>query len=368
MVRSFVSELETPCLVIHERILEQNLQGMAAYAVEQGLALRPHFKTHKTAQVVKRQIALGAVGITCAKLGEAEVLIGSGMTTDVFIANQIVDARKLARLVRLSERASVRIAIDSLEGATLLDTVAGNASRSFEVIVEINTGLNRAGVLSGEEALRLAKMLRARTPHLRLVGIMTHEGHVATQPDPEALAEAGRAAGQAMVRTAQLLREHGFHVRVVSVGSTPGAYAATQVSGVTEMRPGTYAFNDNSLFRFGRTVEDCALRILTTVTSRPAPDRAIIDAGSKVLTSDPPKGLAGFGYVVEHPNAVVERLNEEHGTVRLPTGYRGMQVGDVVQIVPNHVCPTLNLADEAYLVRDGTASEAWPIIGRGKVR
>jgi D-serine deaminase-like pyridoxal phosphate-dependent protein len=155
---------------------------------------------------------------------------------------------------------------------------------------------------------------------------------------------------------------------VVSVGSTPAAFATTTVEGVTEMRPGTYVFNDNTGFRIGTKPEDCALRILATVTSRPAPDRAVVDAGSKVLTSDPSVGRPGHGYIVEYPDAVIERLSEEHGVVRLPESARGMKVGDKVEIIPNHVCPTVNLQDELYLVRDGELAETWPVIARGKVR
>lgn len=366
--KDYRTELETPCLVIHEPILERNLERMAAYASERGIALRPHCKTHKTTQIVKRQIELGVVGITCAKLTEAEALVDAGATDDVFIANQIVDSRKLARLARLSDRARVRIAVDSFEGAAKLNLALGDKRQRVEVIIEINTGHDRAGVLPGKTALRLAEVIGAEMPHLRVVGLMTHEGHVATQFDAKTLHKVGHAAGEAVVRTADLLREHGFDVRVVSVGSTPGAFAATKVPGVTEMRPGTYVFNDNSLFRLGRTEKDCALRILATVTSRPAPDRAIIDAGSKVLTSDPPKGRSGYGCVIEYPEAVIERLNEEHGTVRIPAGCQGMQVGEVIEVVPNHVCPTVNLADEMYLIRYDEVSETWPTVARGRVR
>ena len=361
-------QLDTPSLVVHEEILWRNLTEMADYANGQGIALRPHFKTHKTAAVARLQKELGASGITCAKLGEAEALADAGVYDDFFIAHEIVGPLKTARLVALMERARVRVNVDTLDAARGLNEAMAAAGTSLDVVLELNTGQDRAGVKPREEALALAETIRAELPNLRVVGVMTHEGHAGATPAKDELTARAMAAGEDVVATAELLRKHNFDISVVSVGSTPAAKATTRVAGITEMRPGTYVFNDNTYFRLGVTPDDCALRILATVVSRPAPGRAVLDTGSKVLTMDPAVGRPGHGYIVEYPDAVIARLSEEHGVVELPERARGMKVGEKVEIIPNHVCPTVNLADELYLVRDGKVVDTWPVIARGKSR
>jgi D-serine deaminase-like pyridoxal phosphate-dependent protein len=199
-------------------------------------------------------------------------------------------------------------------------------------------------------------------------GIMTHEGHANTA-EPAVIRETAIQAGQAMVETAERLRGHGLDIRTVSVGSTPAALFTPTVAGVTEMRPGTYVFNDNSVFRHGDIgPADCALRVLTTVVSRPARDRALLDAGSKTLAMDPSRSHPGHGYIVGHPEAEITKLSEEHGTVHVPDGMEGLEIGDRVEVIPNHVCPTVNLQDELFIVRDGELIDRWTVAARGKVR
>lgn len=360
--------LDTPCLVVDEEILQRNIESMAAFARQHGVAVRPHQKTHKTAEIARMQREAGAIGFTCAKLGEAEALAEAGVLDDVLLAYQIVGDQKLRRLVALMDRARVAVAVDGVAGAEALSTACRDAGKTLDVLIEINTGLDRAGTLPGEPALRLAREI-VQMPGLRLRGIMTHEGHVARVKDATELEPIAKAAGAAMVATADLLRGNGIAVETVSVGSTPAAWYTPTVPGITEMRPGTYVFNDNSAFRFGRVgVDGCALHILATVISRPAPDRAVIDAGSKTLTMDPPQGRIGHGYVVEYPEATIARLSEEHGVLILPPSAQGMRVGERIEIIPNHVCPCVNLQDEMFVVRDGDVVDRWAIIARGKVR
>lgn len=365
---SYRDDLDTPALVVHEEILKRNVDQMGEYARSKGIQLRPHFKTHKTAEVARMQQASGAIGITCAKLGEAEALVEAGVFDDFFIANQLVGPKKMERLVRLMDQVRMRVAVDSVAGAQGLQDAIAAAGKSLDVIIELNTGQNRAGVLP-DEVLPLAKTIRADMPNLRVIGLMTHEGHAGKAESNEELHDVSLDAGGKMVATAELLREHGFDLTTVSVGSTPAAFETTTVDGVTEMRPGTYVFQDNTIFRFGTIgPDDCALRILATVTSRPAPDRALIDAGSKVLTTEPSQWRDGFGYIVEYPDAEIMSLSEEHGWLRLPASAQGIQIGEKIEIIPNHVCPTVNLTDELYVIRNGELVETWTVIGRGRSR
>ncbi len=364
----FMESLDTPCLVVHEKVLKQNIVEMADYARDHGIKLRPHQKTHKTAEIARMQAEAGAIGATCAKLGEAEALVAAGVFDDVLIANQIVGPLKIRRLLDLMDRAHMTVAVDGPEVAQSLSDACASAGKRLDVLIEVNTGLNRAGLTPGEQVLDLARQV-SEMPGLRLRGIMTHEGHVAAANDADELAQVARTAGDDLVQTANLLRENGFDIDTVSVGSTPAAFATTSIDGVTEMRPGTYVFNDNTAFRYGRITPDrCALRILTTVVSRPSPDRAVVDAGSKTLAMDPSPSKPGFGYVVQIPDATVVRVSEEHGVIELPEGARDVKVGDRLEIIPNHVCPTVNLQDEMFVVRDDEVVACWDVIARGKVR
>ncbi|MBA3644376.1 MAG: alanine racemase [Chloroflexota bacterium] len=359
--------LDTPCVVVDEQILQNNISEMASFAASLGVSLRPHMKTHKTPEIARLQIAAGAVGATCAKLGEAEVLVDEGGVTDVLLAYPIVGPPKIARLLTLMERAHVTVAVDSREAGEALSRAMRQAERTLDLYVEVNTGQNRAGALAGDDAIALALDL-ARQPGLRVVGVMTHEGHAGASA-PEVIAETAIAAGQALVATANAIRAEGLDIAHVSVGSTPSSFYTPTVPGVTEMRPGTYVFNDNSAFRHGRIGPDrCAARIAATVVSRSAPDRAVIDAGSKALAYDPSPSHPGHGYLVGHAGAIIEKVSEEHGSIVLPTDEAGFAIGDRHEVIPNHVCPTINLTDELFILRDGKVIDTWKVAARGKVR
>ncbi len=362
-----LSPLDTPALIVDEPTMQRNIAEMAAFAASASVTLRPHIKTHKTPQITRLQLAAGAVGITCAKLGEAEVMVDQAEVDDILIAYPILGAAKITRLLALMERARMIVALDNREVGEAIGRAVARQDRSIDVYVEVNTGADRAGALVGDEAVALAQDL-ARISGLRVVGIMTHEGH-ANSAEPDALRQTALTAGHAMVEMADRLRGHGLDIQTVSVGSTPAALYTPTVAGVTEMRPGTYVFNDNSEFRHGRvSPANCALRILSTVVSRPAPDRALLDAGSKTLAMDPSRSHPGYGYIVGHSEAVITKLSEEHGSVQVPAGMPGLNIGDRVEIIPNHVCPTVNLQDELFVVRDGELIDRWTVAARGKVR
>ena len=361
------AEVETPALVVSEEILHNNISRMAAFAKSVGVQLRPHIKTHKTPQITRLQIAAGAIGITCAKVGEAEVMVHEAGVQDVLIAYPTFGASKFERLVALMEKARVIQAIDSLAAAQMLSKTMSKFDVHMDVAIEINTGQNRSGIMYGEETVGLAKQI-ARLPNLHLVGIMTHEGHANSAPPDQTEAIATKA-GEDMVATAEAIGAEGIELPMVSVGSTPAAFYTPRVQGVTEARPGTYVFNDNSALQYGLFgVEDMAARFIATVVSRPAEDRAILDTGSKSLAMDPSKSHKGHGYIVGHPDAIIVKLSEEHGVVELPAGENGFDVGDRVEVVPNHICPTVNLMDELLIARDGQIVDTWKIAARGKVR
>lgn len=362
------STIDTPQLIVSEEILQRNIAEMASFARSINVQLRPHIKTHKSLEIARLQIAAGAIGISCATVGEAEVMVNEGGIDDVLLAYPIVGAQKYERLVPLMEKARIAVAVDSTAAIETIAKAMTKHERIMDIYLELNTGQNRSGVMWGDEAVNFAQQID-KHPNLRLAGIMTHEGHVAFV-DPDAIASEAQAAGEKMVETAEKIRSLGIELPTVSVGSTPAARLTPTVKGVTEMRPGTYVFNDNSLFRFGDHwgVEDCAARFVATVVSRTADDRCVIDAGSKTLALDPSKSHPGHGYIVGHPDVVISKLSEEHGVCDLPAGEEGFQVGDTVEVIPNHICPTVNLMDEMAVVKEGKVIDHWKVAARGKVQ
>jgi D-serine deaminase-like pyridoxal phosphate-dependent protein len=359
--------LDTPLIAVDLDLLQRNIAEMASLAASHGVALRPHAKTHKSPHIARLQLGAGAIGLTCAKLGEAEVLVEQAGVTDILIAYPIVGDIKMRRLLHLLERARVIVAVDTHQAAVALSQAISASDRTLDIYVEVNTGQDRAGARAGEEAVDLAVAV-SRLPGLHLAGIMTHEGHAGFS-GPDEIATVAQDAGQALVDTAERIRSQGVEVTHVSVGSTPASWFTPRVPGITEMRPGTYVFHDNNAFRHGRVGPDrCAARVLSTVVSRPATDRAIIDAGSKALALDPSPSHPGHGYIAGHPGATIARLSEEHGVVTLSSDESEFDVGDRVEIIPNHICPAVNLTDELVIVRDGHVIDRWPVSARGKVR
>jgi D-serine deaminase-like pyridoxal phosphate-dependent protein len=359
--------LDTPLIAVDLDLLGRNIAEMAALAASYGVALRPHAKTHKSPHIARLQLEAGAVGLTCAKLGEAEVLVEQGGVTDILIAYPIVGDIKIQRLLHLLDRARVIVAIDTHRAAAALSQAISTRDRTLDIYLEVNTGQDRAGAYAGQEAVDLAVAI-SQMPGLRLAGVMTHEGHAGFS-GPDDIPIIAEKAGQALVDTAERIRCQGIEVTDVSVGSTPASWFTPRVPGITEMRPGTYVFHDNNAFRHGRIGPDrCAARVVATVVSRPASDRAIIDAGSKALALDPSPSHPGHGFIVGHPGTTIARLSEEHGVVTLPPEESGFDVGDRVEIIPNHICPTVNLTDELVVIRDGHIVDHWPVAARGKVR
>lgn len=345
--------IDTPAVLVDMDVAEANIERFQEHCDTHGLKLRPHIKTHKLPRLAQRQIAAGAVGITCQKISEAEAMIAEGGVDDVLLTYNIIGQAKLERLRALAGKVRLSVVCDNL-------TVARGLSRSFQsgeapldVLVECDTGAGRCGVASPEAAAALAKAVDA-LPGLRFAGLMTY---------PPVGREA--AVQDWLTRAVTACEAEGLSVGVVSNGGTPGMWQAQDVPAATEYRIGTYIYNDRSLQARGICGwDECALTVLATVISVPASDRAIIDAGSKVLTSDL-LGLEGYGHVLGRPDIAIEALSEEHGTLRADN--IDLRVGDRVRIVPNHACVVTNMLDRIELVRGAVREGPIPVGARGQV-
>lgn len=363
------SALDTPYLLIDEEKLEQNIQRMARLARERGVSLRPHIKTHKMPPLARRQVAAGASGITVAKLDEAEKMAAAGIA-DIFVAYPQANRRKAERAAALARSTRLTVGVDSRETALLLSNAARSIGVTISVRLEVDTGLRRTGV-PPDEAVELAQGAAA-LEGLDLTGIYTYRGAVLSGEPTMDLHGAGVEEGKIMVWIAEEIRATGVEVRDVSLGSTPTAASAATVAGITEIRPGTYVFYDRMQTRMGACEEgNCALSVVCTVVSRPSSGLAVIDGGSKTFATDvqpgkPPLDLSGFGYIKGYPRSVLERLTEEHGMISLGEGERP-EVGQTLEIVPNHACSTVNLHDAAYLKGPGTELGKLRVEARGGI-
>ncbi|HTK08305.1 MAG TPA: alanine racemase [Ktedonobacteraceae bacterium] len=344
----YIDELDTPSVVIDEAIATANLQRMQALADRHGVALRPHIKTHKSVYWARKQIALGAVGITVAKLSEAEAMARNGIHS-IYIAYPLIGKTKIARLQALlaTSDAYLRLTVDS---EIAIDTLAEAISifdRTLDFMIEVDTGMNRCGVLSPERAVELAQYSR-QYAKLNLVGIMTHAGHAHNTTDEAVIRDISQRETGIMLETAQALKAAGFAISVISAGSTITSQDALHVPGLTEIRAGTYIFNDLRTEELHRcNMSDIAATVIATVVSRPAPDRLVLDAGSKTLTPTRDERF-GYGLVSAYPDLRIVRLSEEHGVCEVAET-NPLNVGDRVEIMPVHVCVIMNMCRETYL-------------------
>lgn len=346
-----IDELETPCVLIDLGRVEANLVRAQAHADANGYALRPHIKTHKLPRFAKRQVELGAKGITVQKLGEAEVMAAAGLD-DLFLPYNILGAAKLARLKALNDKVTIAVTADSP------DTVMGYAKtfvsgKKLTVLVECDTGSMRCGVQSPAQALALARQI-SDAPGLTFGGLMTY---------PPA---GKRDAAEAWLREAiDLLNQAGITVPKVTSGNTPDMWQTGQ-SVVTERRPGTYIYYDRMQVAAGAaSVDDCALTVLATVVSRPTPTRIVLDSGSKSLSSDIGT-LSGYGQLMG-TDITIKYLNEEHGVIELSAPSDTPRIGERVRVIPNHVCVVSNLFDVVNLVEGDTIVGTLPVAARGRV-
>lgn len=346
-------QIDTPAVLVDLDIAETNIDRFQAHCDQHGLKLRPHIKTHKLPMIAKRQLEAGAIGITCQKISEAEAMIAEGGIDDVLITFNILGDTKLARLRALAERVRLTVVADNSATVDGLSGAFADNPNALSVLVECDTGAARCGVATPEAARDLAQYI-SQQPGLAFGGLMTY-------PPVGAEAEVQRWLKEAK----SLIEAAGLEVPTVSNGGSPGMWQAQEVGIATEYRIGTYVFNDCSLQARGTcSWDDCALSVLVTVISVPSEGRAVIDAGSKVLTSDL-LGLDGHGHVLGRPDIHIAGLSEEHGVLTADT--INLQVGDRLRIVPNHVCVVTNMLDEVQLIRGSEHLGPCPVAARGQV-
>ncbi|MDQ2977819.1 MAG: alanine racemase [Acidobacteriota bacterium] len=359
-----VEDLPTPAVVVDIDAVERNLERMAGAARSAGVKLRPHAKTHKIPQVGRMQIAAGAAGLALAKTSEAEVFAAAGLD-DIFLAYPVVGLGKAERLYSLAQRIRLAVGVDSLEGARDLAAPFAAAGRQLDVVLKVDCGTHRVGVQP--EAAPAMALRIAEIPGLSLRGIFGHAGHGYLESSRAGVEAVGRGEGEILAATAASIRQAGVPIREVSVGSTPTALPAMAVAGVTECRPGNFVYNDASQVSLGTcSIEDCAMTVISTVVSVPDSSRAVLDAGSKTLSSDPLRPApGGHGFLLGRKSRIA-RLSEEHGIVAVEPGEQ-FAVGERVRILPNHACVVSNLHDRVHAVRAGRVEAVWPIAARGCV-
>jgi D-serine deaminase-like pyridoxal phosphate-dependent protein len=357
--------IHTPCLVIDGAVAQRNIESLAAYTKSKGLGLRPHTKTHKSLKLARMQIDAGAVGLAVAKVGEAKVLAEA--CDDLLAAYPVISPQRCEELGRLACDRAVRVVADSLAGVRVLTDAAFKTGGTLGVLVEMDIGMKRTGVQTPEASLQLAREIDD-APGLRLDGIMFYPGHIRLQPDQQQAPL--EVIDAVLMETIDLWSRSGLEAAIISGGSTPTAYQSHMITRMTEIRPGTYVYNDMNTVRGGYvSTDDCAARVLVTVVSDAVPGQVVIDAGSKMLSSDRCSGApdAGFGHVVEYPQAWIARLSEEHGMVEISGCDTRPSVGDRITIIPNHICPCVNLQDAVWwLDRDGSL-ETLAVDARGRV-
>ena len=361
-----VDDLPTPAILIDAQKVLRNVQRMADYAQRHGLKLRPHTKTHKSRLLARMQLDHGAEGLTVAKAGEAGVM--AEVCDDLLMAYPAVDRARCVALAELARTKTVRVAVDSDDAADALASAARSSGTTLGVLVDLDVGFGRTGVQTPEEALALARHVD-RTYGLRLDGLLFFPGHVSGPPDAQEVPL--RAVDEKLGRVIDLWRRSGLEPLIVSGGSTPSAFQSHRVTRMTEIRPGTYIFNDMNCVRGGSaTIDDCAARVVATVVSTAVRGQVVIDAGTKTLTSDRcgPAPDSGFGYVVEYPRAKITKLSEEHGQVDVTECGLPPKVGERVNVIPNHICPCVNLQDQVWWQHDGEPPRAVRVDARGKVQ
>ena len=356
--------IPTPSVVVELDQVTENLNQMDALNRTYGIRVRPHIKPHKSVYFALQQLACGACGITCAKLSEAEVMADYGID-DIFIAYPLIGEDKMERLGRLMKRIRVSTEVNSLYGAQQLSALGEKIGKKVPVLIEIDGGLHRGGVPTYAGALAFAESIR-QLPGIEIIGLMYYGGLIYAEKTREGFEAQTRKEHDDLVGTADLLRANGYNMSVLSGGSSYSSRCCKYLAGITEVRCGNYIFNDVSTIATGfATEQECALRAVSTVVCKMDAHHAIIDAGSKTLTTDLCGHRDGYGWIVGHPEIRITKLNEEHGFVESDTPLP-FEIGDKIAIIPNHACVLPNLVDKVYGIRNGRVERMIPIEARGR--
>ena len=359
-----LGDLETPAALVDLERVAGNLDRMAAYTRQHGLALRPHIKTHKTPALALEQLRRGAVGVTCATAREAEVM--ATVAEDILVAYPTVDPARMRRLLALPATVRLTVALDSAEALRrIAEASAARAASPVGVLVELDLGMHRVGLATPEEAVALAGAV-TQTAGVEYRGVMFYPGHIRERTEAQE-ASLLRLASD-LERFLGALAAAGLGPEVVSGGSTPAGWSSHRLPGLTEIRPGTYIFNDRTTAAIGACHwDDCAYTVLATVVSTAVPGQAVVDAGAKSLAREEIRGLdlSGYGAVLDHPEVPVAGISEEHGIMDLSASKWQPRVGDRVRIVPNHVCVSVNLQERLWGFRGDDVAESWDVAARG---
>ena len=349
---AIIENFGTPCAVIDMDVVDRNIARAQQLCDAAGMANRPHIKTHKSPILAKRQLDAGARGITCQKLGEARVMADAGIT-DIILATNLLGAARSGQLAALQHRLPLKVCADNPVSLAAYASAAMQAGRVIDVLIECDTGQKRAGVETPAEALSLAQVIRD-DPWLSFAGLLYYPS-LDGWPDTQVFHD-DMVPGLAAL---------GLTAGIVSTGGTPNFAHIGKLKGATEHRAGTCIFNDMMMVEDGfASLDDCAFQVFTSVVSRGGEDRGILDAGSKTLTSDS-GGLEGYGRIIEHPNAKIHKFAEEHGFLDLSRCNDKPQVGEIVRVIPNHVCVAVNMVDRLVAVRGGEIEQVIPVAARG---
>ncbi len=359
-VGSKIEEVDTPVLAVELDILQRNIHKASEFFSRLGVSWRPHTKGQKVPAIAHMELEAGAIGITCAKLGEAEVMAAAGID-NILIANQLVGRYKAIRLANLCRRGEIIATVDSMVNAEQLAEAGRNNNLAVPVVVEVDIGMQRCGVPAGDEAVKFSRQV-ADLPGLEFRGVMGWEGHARRHKDPEKRSGVCREAVESLVNTAQKCRELGLKVGVISCGGTGTHDFSSRCPGITEIQAGGIIFNDMYYAGLGLDY-DFALTVVSTVTSRPDSRRIVTDAGKKTMSTDTaqpcPRNISGISSL---------RFSAEHGVINTEEPNCSIEVGDRIIWVVGYGDTTVALHDRLYGVRNGRVEVAWPVAGRGKIR
>lgn len=367
---SLYDQLDTPSLLINLDQACQNILEMQKRADELGVKLRPHTKTHKMPYFAKKQVEAGACGIAVAKIGEAEIMAENGIN-DILIANEIVGIQKYQRIFKLHEKITIRSGVDSIFQIDQIEEVFAQSKRPYEVLIELEVGENRSGVIKDEQLIELVEYIKKKK-HVVLKGIFSHEGHSYKATSMEACKKIAEESYRHTLRAANLIRDCGVNIDIISIGATPSIMNQAFLEGITELRLGTYIFMDMGQSKAIGDYSKCAAAVLATVISKPTDTRVVLDTGAKALVpqnrSEGICATGGYGCVKGDESVVISNMFDEHGLIEHREFHERISLGDKLEIIPSHICPTVNLYDEAVLVSGTEVLGVVPILCRGKTK